>query len=160
MKIALVGVPKSGKTKLAKELKGDRTIIDNIPQKFQRQTGVLVGLDADARVNTALASLRWVEQLKAGDNYIATTTILDSIFYSVWAMGAYEFSQNHTFEDLFNQPYYFTSTYLMDYFRKSWDFDKTILLPYKGKDEQWVVREGIYRSILEKYDISFETLDH
>lgn len=155
-----MGAPKTGKTKLSKELKGDRTVIDNIPQRFQRQTGVMVGLDADARVNTALATLRWVEQLKAGDDFIITTTILDSIMYTVWCMGKYELSERPTFDKLFTQPYYFTSTYLMDYFRKSWDFDKTIFLPYKGKDPEWAVRSDIYVSIMENYDIKFETLNN
>jgi hypothetical protein len=162
MKVALVGAPKTGKTKLAKEMANERyKVVDNIPQKFARKTGLLLGENADHRVNFALAGFRYAEQVSNGANLILTTTVIDSIFYSTLGIEKFELKEGEDpSADLFVAPYYFTTLYLLNHFRVSWDFDKTVFLPYTGKDETWKGRDDIYIKIMEQLGVEYETLKH
>lgn len=155
MKIALAGV--KGKTKLARQIAKEEgcNVIDNIPQRFVKQTSVLVGPHASPQVNTVLAGLRFVEEYKNRDkNFVSTTTVLDSIVYS-----AYGFIISNEYKRLDTSEYEFTVTYLAGWLLEHWNFDKVIFLPYRGRDKDGRELSDLYERSLETANLAFERVD-
>jgi hypothetical protein len=159
MKIALVGVPKTGKTKLAKKYKADGYIVlDNVPQKFSKRTGNMVGPYATWYVNAMLAGVRLTNEYELRDeDFVATTTLLDSLVYALWA--AYRMEgldpENITL-DMINQSYYFTTLYMSRLVEEAWNYDKVIFLPYKGSDDALSEINELYLAVLDQKIGEFE----
>lgn len=157
MKIALVGVPKTGKTKFARNfVKENRNfaLIDNIPQKFSKDTGLAIGIFASPVINFALAGQRFYVEAKTRTKFITTTSVLDSVVYSTFGIILYK-----ELEDLSNSEYQFTASYLSGYFLDGWSYDKTYYLPYRGKDQNMIELDRMYRDALELRGIGYETVN-
>lgn len=164
MKIALVGCPKVGKTRFARKMKAESSevewnIIDNIPQKFSKRTGILVGPASDYRVNFVLAAKRFEEEHSQTGSFISTTTLLDSIVYSTIGIQLNELDRSDDLPTLFASNYYFTSIYLIKYFTYEWNFDETFYFPYKGNDELYSQIDALYRTTMEAHGVQFETIN-
>lgn len=153
-RVALVGI--KGKTTLARKMgKEGYEVVDNIPQKFSKQTGVLVGVFADPQVNTVLASLRFVEEYKRQDrSFVSTTTVLDSVVHAAHSMILLDEPNNEN-----SSEYEFTVAYLSGWVMEHWNFNRTIYLPYKGKSEMSKDLDGYYQRAMEIVGIDFETID-
>lgn len=84
MRVALVGLPGSNKSGMAKEIAGplDLKIIDNIPQNIFRRMGVSVGGLCDYRVEVLMAAERF-EKWQRFPEVVMTTTLFDSFAYSL-----------------------------------------------------------------------------
>lgn len=146
MKIALVGPPKSGKTKYASGLKQDGyLVVDNIPQKFAKATGLAIGYDVGYRVDHALNGLRFAEYYKASaktDKFVMTTTFLDSLAYGYMGFEAREYDllvetggdPEIILGEAEKYPNFVGVLLLTQFFRNTWLFDKTIVLTPKKLD--------------------------
>ena len=81
---AILGHPGAGKTTYARKLakKTGATLVDNIPQKFMKRTGLSLGMPSDFRVEIMLLAERMEAMFKYWDeDVIFTTTVLDSLVY-------------------------------------------------------------------------------
>lgn len=170
MKIALVGPPKSGKTKYAKALKEEGyLVVDNIPQKFSRATGLAVGFDVGYRVDHALNGLRFAEYYKAAaktDKFVMTTTFLDSLAYGHIGFESREYDllieQGGNPEIVLGEsekyPNFIGVLLLTQFFRNTWLFDKTIVLTPKNLDPESESAKLLFHQklILESNGIEYE----
>jgi hypothetical protein len=167
MNIALVGCPGTGKTKFARSLKRDHgfVVIDNIAQKFSKNTGLMLGPYASWEVNPMLAGIRLSTEyghrpnsrpMKGFQGFVATTTLIDSLVYSLW--GTYRMEAldpaNLTL-DTINQPYYFSTLYLTRMIEECWNYDQAVFFPYKGDDEDFKEIDSFYLSVLDQKLPSF-----
>lgn len=83
MKIALIGAPGSGKTKLAKEIakKLDLKIVDGYAEKWSKRTGLTVGFTGGYTHSLGVALDRVFEERKLEDNFVTCGSTLDSLLY-------------------------------------------------------------------------------
>jgi GTPase SAR1 family protein len=169
IKVALVGAPKSGKTRLANKLKKSDgfEVVDNIPQKFSKATDLVVEPGVDYRIDLALLGLRYLEYNKAAHkdkSFVMTTTYLDSLAYSGYAFERMDYERIvsspdpvESLLDIDTNPHYFCTVIESKIIADSWLFDKTIYLPYAGKNEVYQKVDSYLQSMLERYGLEYET---
>lgn len=162
--IVLVGNPGAGKSKLARKMKKENpgyAVIDNIPRTLTRQTELVVGPYASWPVNGMLASLRLIEEKKQEDSWwIATTSLIDSLVYSLWGTAKLENLDpaNITFETI-EKPYYFSSMYLARVMESCWDVDKVFYLPHSDGSKVQDEFSILYEKVLEDKIGEYETIN-
>lgn len=89
MKIALLGAPKSGKSKFAKALAkeladvAELKVIDNYVNKLSKRSDTAMSHFASYIPNLMVATERVALENAAGDNFITCGTIFDTISYTV-----------------------------------------------------------------------------
>lgn len=160
MKIALIGAPKTGKTKLGKQIAKDEglTLIDNIPQNLSRRTGIAVGFPSDYRVEIMLAGKRLEEMLVNWDNDILmTSTILDSLAYG----RIRQISQEETESDDFEKAKIYNMVELWYHgVMNTFGFDKVIFLRYEGKDDRNKFISGALEDTIKHFEVEVENLQN
>jgi hypothetical protein len=148
MRIALCGVPGSGKTAYANKLKPEYTVLDRIPQKFSRKYDVAVGYPATWWVNGALANLRILAEYenKEETNLVSTTTLLDSIAYSSILSDLRDpLMMGHDDYQL---------GYLIFLFAQTWPYEKVIYFEPKDDGPSGIhgTLDEMYRAIFQEFD--------
>lgn len=160
MKIALIGAPKTGKTKLGKQIAKDEnlTLIDNLPQNLSRRTGIAVGFPSDYRIEIMLAAKRLEEMLVNWENdVLMTTTILDSLAYG----RIRQITQEETEVDDFEKAKIYNMVELWYHgMLNTFNFDKVIFLPYKGKNETTKFISGALEDTIKHFEVEVENLQN
>lgn len=173
-KIALVGAPETGKTRFARKLKKDHgfNVVDNIPEKFSRATDLLIGPEADYRVDIALFGIRFQEYYRArerGEDFVMTTTVLDSLAYTSLGFEYSEYDRvilagqpEEDSLDANNFPFFYNISMITKLFRDSWLYDETVYFPVSSEvdpDSDYGKLDSYLRTVLDNHGVAYEFAD-
>jgi hypothetical protein len=131
MKVCVIGAPKSGKTKFAKKLASEKQIhlIDNLPQKYIKKTGLALGHISDYRVDIMFMSNILENEYKYKDQgYVITSSPLYTLAHFV-------FKANFINDEEKMVRILWPSALVNQVINDSLWYDEIYYLPYKGKDE-------------------------
>jgi hypothetical protein len=132
MKVCVIGAPKSGKTKFAKTLAKDKNLnlLDNLPQKYIKKTGLALGHISDYRVDMMFMGNILENEYKYKDEgYVITSS-------SLYTLAHFVFKANFVGDDDERMVrLLWPSALLNQVINDSLWYDEIYYLPYKGKDE-------------------------
>lgn len=132
MKVCIIGAPKSGKTKFAKQ-KADEInvkLIDNLPQKYIKKTGLALGHNSDYRVDMMFMSNILENEYKhKDDGYVITSSALYTLAHFVFKANFVGNDEEKMMRLLW------PSALLNQVINDSLWYDEIYYLPYKGKEE-------------------------
>lgn len=132
MKICIIGAPKSGKTKFAKQKASESKIklIDGLPNKFIKKTGLALGHLSDYRVDIMFMSNVLENEYKhKEDGYVITSSPLYTLAHFVFKANFVGKDEEKMIRLLW------PSALLNQVINDSLWYDEIYYLPYKGKDE-------------------------
>lgn len=160
MFILVTGIPKAGKTKLARKIAKENgyKVVDNIATKFSKDTDLAIGTFCDYRTNFSLAGLRFhSEYINKNENCVFTSSLVDSLVYSTfWTEMNGDFSEDA--RRLLPDVGVWTTGAIAAMLDSTWNFDRTIFIDYPHKDEVWSLCNEAYRRVLNERGIKFETI--
>lgn len=157
MRIAILGAPGSGKSKLARALatEHDLTLVDNYVQRLQKKTGLALGPWSSYSEHLMVAGHRLAEEYKVGfDKRITVSTIVDTLVYAaVKADVVMNQSQQAARDTYLGAQSAMQGLTLM--YRETWDYDVAFWLPYT--EEEAKERSGTWEAALNSaYDSAFD----
>lgn len=133
MRICVIGAPKSGKTKFAKKIANEKNVkvIDGLPQKYVKKTGLALGHLSDYRVDVMFVGNILENEYKHKDEgYVITSSPLYTLAHFVFKANFIEDSEEEKLMRLL-----WPSALLNQIINDSLWYDEIYYLPYKGKDE-------------------------
>lgn len=156
MRVAIVGAPKTGKTKLLKKSFSDiNPSFDNIPQNLTKRSELAIGFPSDYRTEMILAGERLEKMIKSFnyDDCVFTSTILDSLAYARVRQLVDEEVQNDQF--LMGRTMALIDI-IYHAMLNTFKFDKVIFLPYTGKDEKSLLISGALQECMDHFEVKYE----
>lgn len=132
MKVCVIGAPKSGKTKFAKKIATEKELhlIDNLPQKYIKKTGLALGHISDYRVDTMFVGNILENEYKYKEQgYVITSSPLYTLAHFVFKASFVGDDEERLMRLLW------PSALLNQIINDSLWYDEIYYLPYKGKDE-------------------------
>lgn len=153
MKVALLGAPGSGKTKVAQAisrrlnaLAGDRpeehwAVVDGYVDRLAKRTGFPYGVEADWPMNVQVMGHRWEAEahaVKDGNNAICCGTMYETMVYgSIYSLTTIR--QPHTEREMLQVSEYHAA--LMSFMgameNTTMDYTVMFYLPYEGEEHSW-----------------------
>lgn len=169
MKIALIGVPGAGKTKLANVLKKELSlkVVDNYVSKLEKDIGFSLGYNAGYMLNVLIAAKRWELECKAGEDRVTCGTIVETACYvATWAtdIGEHVTQDDYVLDRMYARTTMdLTTLFYLDTFK----YDKVFYLPLtkvglkKSVDPELDARlDYSIRDSLAMMNVDFITLNH
>jgi nicotinamide riboside kinase len=152
MKIALLGSPGAGKSKLAGALarKHELRVVDNYVQKLQKSTGLALGPWATYPENLMIAGVRAAAEAKAAqsDQIITVGTVVDTLVYCAVRSDVDLHSPD---PDLRNAAYQAASAAMAGvgmWYSQTWDYTLAFYLTNPKGD--W---DNAYNAVLENFHV-------
>lgn len=157
MKIAISGPPGSGKSKLARDIAQELDIkaVVGYSELLQKNTDLALGPWATYSENMMVAGTRMAKERSAGQDYIVSGTILDTITYAMMKTdiptrsGPLDIGRVETLAEGGIKG-------LGIIYAENWDYDLSFFLPYTGttrkRRDPWAQKlESIYPDVFEAY---------
>lgn len=162
MKIALLGPPEAGKTKVARAL-GKRfglKVVDNYVQRLQKASGLALGPWSSYSEHFMVAGVRQAEELKAGDERITVGTHLDTLAYAALHSDVVLNRSRQALQDSYEDAQAAMKGLAL-IFGQNWDYHFSFHLPYspdevRAKGRVWETSlNAAYDSILETFPVPY-----
>jgi hypothetical protein len=145
MKVAILGAPGSGKSRVAnairKQLGDDWRVVDKYVDHLQKRTGLPYGFDADFPQNIQVMSARWIGEIEAARQDFSSITC-GSIYETLAYTLAIGFPNPTSEAEMVVQVKYIDTLYrfLGAMEDTTADYDLMFYLPYKTPpDDPWCV---------------------
>lgn len=132
MKVCVIGASKSGKTKFAKKIATDKSLqlVDNLPQKYIKKTGLALGHLSDYRVDMMFVGNILENEYKyKEEGYVITSSPLYTLAHFVFKANFVGNDEDKMMRLLW------PSALLNQIINDSLWYDEIYYLPYQGKDE-------------------------
>lgn len=159
MRIAILGAPGAGKTKLARRLakEFDLTLVDGYTQRLQRSTDLALGPWATYRENYMVAGARLAAEAKVKDNYVVVGTVIDTITYAIVKTDLARQQTAEGFREMYQHAQQAMGG-LSAIYREWYPYCPAFWLP-SDSQESWVAAlNAAYPPVLEAYNPDFTYL--
>lgn len=160
MRVAILGAPGVGKSKLARAIgkEHDLTVVDNYIQRLQKKTDLALGPWCSYSEHFMVAGHRLAAEYAVGfDKRITVTTIADTLAYASMKSDVVMKDTDEERRALFLRVQSSMQGLGLIY-SETWDYDISFYLPYSEKEkkekERWeVILDSVYPSVIESFTI-------